>query len=66
MGNGRLANIYRLGVKELRSLWADKALLVSIFVALTFLGTASLWAAIAADMGASLLVVANALRLLRG
>ena len=37
-----------------------------LFVALTFLGTASLWAAIAADMGASLLVVANALRLLRG
>ena len=37
----------------------------ALFVALTFLGTASLWAAIAADMGASLLVVANALRLLR-
>lgn len=36
------------------------------FVLLTFLGAASLWAAIAADMGASLLVVANALRLLRG
>jgi len=29
-------------------------------------GMASLWAAIAADMGASLLVIANALRLLRG
>jgi len=29
-------------------------------------GLASLWAAIAADMGASLLVIANALRLLRG
>ena len=38
----------------------------ALFVALTFLGAASLWAAIAADMGASLLVVANALRLLRG
>ncbi|MHC4937934.1 MAG: heavy metal translocating P-type ATPase [Planctomycetota bacterium] len=35
------------------------------FVVLTFAGTASLWAAIAADMGASLAVVANALRLLR-
>jgi len=35
------------------------------FVLLTLLGTASLWAAIAADTGASLLVVANALRLLR-
>jgi len=36
------------------------------FVALTFLGSASLWAAISADMGAALLVVANSLRLLRG
>jgi len=35
------------------------------FVALTFLGFASLWAAIAADTGASLLVIANGLRLLR-
>ncbi len=38
----------------------------AIFFALTFLGAASLWAAIAADMGAALLVVANSLRLLRG
>lgn len=36
-----------------------------VFVALTFAGHASLWAAIAADMGTSLLVVFNALRLLR-
>jgi Cd2+/Zn2+-exporting ATPase len=36
-----------------------------LFVALTFGGYASLWAAIAADMGASLLVIANSLRLLR-
>lgn len=36
------------------------------FVALTFLGHASLWGAIAADMGASLLVIFNGLRLLRG
>ncbi len=35
------------------------------FMALTLAGFASLWAAIAADMGASLLVLANALRLLR-
>ncbi len=34
------------------------------FVILTFAGYASLWAAIAADMGVSLLVVFNALRLL--
>jgi len=37
-----------------------------LFVALTFAGFASLWAAIAADMGVSLLVIFNALRLLRG
>ena len=37
----------------------------ALFVALTFGGFASLWAAIAADMGVSLLVIFNALRLLR-
>ena len=37
----------------------------AVFVVLTFLGHASLWAAIAADMGVSLLVIFNALRLLR-
>lgn len=37
----------------------------AVFVILTFVGYASLWAAIAADMGASLLVIANGLRLLR-
>jgi Cd2+/Zn2+-exporting ATPase len=35
------------------------------FIALAALGLATLWMAIAADMGASLLVVANGLRLLR-
>lgn len=37
----------------------------ALFVGLTFLGYASLWAAIAADMGVSILVIVNALRLLR-
>jgi Cd2+/Zn2+-exporting ATPase len=37
----------------------------ALFVALTVAGFASLWAAIAADMGASLLVIANGLRLLQ-
>lgn len=36
----------------------------AVFVVLTFIGFASLWAAIAADMGVSLLVIVNALRLL--
>lgn len=37
----------------------------AVFLSLTFFGAASLWGAIAADVGASLLVVFNALRLLR-
>ncbi len=37
-----------------------------LFIALTMLGMASLWMAIAADMGASLLVIFNGLRLLNG
>ncbi|TCS62952.1 heavy metal translocating P-type ATPase [Varunaivibrio sulfuroxidans] len=36
-----------------------------VFVVLAFTGFATLWSAIAADVGVSLLVVANALRLLR-
>lgn len=37
----------------------------AIFMLLAFAGVATLWMAIAADTGASLLVIANALRLLR-
>jgi Cd2+/Zn2+-exporting ATPase len=37
----------------------------ALFVLLTLFGDASLWAAIASDMGVSLAVIANALRLLR-
>lgn len=37
----------------------------ALFVLLTLFGHASLWAAIASDMGVSLAVIANALRLLR-
>ena len=36
-----------------------------VFVGLAFTGRATLWSAVAADMGASLLVIFNALRLLR-
>jgi Cd2+/Zn2+-exporting ATPase len=39
--------------------------LKALFVVLTLAGAASLWMAIAADMGASLLVIFNGLRLLR-
>jgi Cd2+/Zn2+-exporting ATPase len=38
----------------------------AVFVVLALAGWATLWGAIAADMGATLVVIANALRLLRG
>jgi Cd2+/Zn2+-exporting ATPase len=38
----------------------------ALFVGLTAFGMASMWGAIAADVGVSLLVVVNALRLLNG
>jgi len=38
----------------------------ALFLVLALAGITSLWLAIAADTGATLLVVANALRLLRG
>jgi Cd2+/Zn2+-exporting ATPase len=37
----------------------------AVFIVLVFMGNATLWMAVFADMGASLLVVANGLRLLR-
>ncbi len=47
-----------------QNIWFSLAVKL-LFVVLTFAGYASLWAAIAADMGASLLVIFNSLRLLR-
>ena len=38
---------------------------MAVFVVLALLGVATLWMAIAADMGASLLVIFNGLRLLK-
>lgn len=38
----------------------------AIFMVLTFMGSATLWMAVFADVGASLMVVGNGLRLLRG
>jgi Cd2+/Zn2+-exporting ATPase len=65
---GKLAWLVEHSKATLRIIRANTAFALGIkavFVLLTFGGVASLWAAIAADMGASLLVVANALRLLR-
>jgi Cd2+/Zn2+-exporting ATPase len=53
--------------RTLRVIWFNATFALSVkaaFVVLTWLGYASLWLAIAADTGATLLVVANALRLL--
>jgi Cd2+/Zn2+-exporting ATPase len=49
-------------------LWQNIALALGIkavFLVLAILGAATMWMAVFADMGASLLVVANGLRLLR-
>ncbi|KXK55032.1 MAG: Cadmium, zinc and cobalt-transporting ATPase [Chlorobi bacterium OLB7] len=50
-------------------LWQNIAIALGlklIFFVLAVLGYATLWMAVFADMGASLIVVANGLRLLRG
>jgi Cd2+/Zn2+-exporting ATPase len=39
--------------------------LKAVFLALAITGSATLWMAVLADMGASLLVIANGLRLLK-
>jgi Cd2+/Zn2+-exporting ATPase len=44
---------------------AFSLLLKAAFLVLAFVGAATLWMAVVADMGASLIVIANALRLLR-
>lgn len=55
----------RRALRTIRVNIASSLLVKAAFVALTLSGKASLWAAIAADTGVSLLVVLNALRLLR-
>jgi Cd2+/Zn2+-exporting ATPase len=39
--------------------------LKAVFLIMALTGTATLWMAVVADMGASLIVIGNALRLLR-
>ena len=54
--------------RTLRTIWQNIVFSLGVkivFVLLTFAGFASLWGAIAADVGATLIVVANALRLLK-
>ncbi|MCH8180903.1 MAG: heavy metal translocating P-type ATPase [Proteobacteria bacterium] len=64
----KLADFVRLSRATARVLWQNIALALGIkavFFALAFAGVATLWMAVFADMGASLLVVFNGLRLLR-
>ncbi len=57
--------ISRLTASVLRQNIALALGIKAVFIGLTFAGQASMWMAVFADMGASLLVVANGLRLLR-
>ena len=65
----RLAATIRLSRRTHAVLWQNIALALGIkavFLVLALFGNATMWMAVFADMGASLLVVANGLRLLRG
>lgn len=64
----RVAETVRLSQRTHAVLWQNISLALgikSIFLVMAVFGTASMWMAVFADMGASLLVVANGLRLLR-
>ena len=65
---GKLAEAIALGRRTLRIIKFNIAFAVvvkAVFLALALTGHTSLWLAILADTGATLLVIANALRLLR-
>ncbi|CAM3407625.1 heavy metal translocating P-type ATPase [Polaromonas hydrogenivorans] len=64
----RIAETVRLSRRTHAVLWQNIALALGIkavFFVLAVFGSATMWMAVFADMGASLLVVANGLRLLR-
>lgn len=66
---GKLAEAINLGKRTLGMIRFNIAfalLVKAVFLVLTFAGHATLWMAILADTGATLLVVANAIRLLAG
>ncbi len=65
---GRIAETIRLSRRTHAVLWQNITLALgikSVFFVLAVFGSATMWMAVFADMGASLLVVANGLRLLR-
>jgi Cd2+/Zn2+-exporting ATPase len=64
----KVAEAIQLGRRTVRIIQCNITFalaLKAVFLALAVLGYTSLWLAIAADTGATLLVIANALRLLR-
>ncbi|SCK39864.1 Cd2+/Zn2+-exporting ATPase [Variovorax sp. HW608] len=66
---GRIAETIRLSRRTHAVLWQNIGLALAIkavFFVLAVFGSATMWMAVFADMGASLLVVGNGLRLLRG
>ncbi|MGE5453426.1 MAG: heavy metal translocating P-type ATPase [Acidobacteriota bacterium] len=66
---GRIAQLIQLSRRTHAVLWQNMALALGIkavFLVLAMSAQATMWMAVFADMGASLLVVANGLRLLRG
>lgn len=63
----KLAELMRISAHTSHVLWQNIAVALGVkvvFFVLTLTGTASLWLAVLADMGASLVVIANGLRLL--
>jgi Cd2+/Zn2+-exporting ATPase len=65
----RVAETVRLSQRTHNVLWQNISLALGIkavFLVLAVFGSATMWMAVFADMGASLLVVGNGLRLLRG
>lgn len=64
----KLAETIRISMHTSHVLWQNITIALgvkAVFFVLTLTGTASLWLAVLADMGASLIVIANGLRLLR-
>jgi Cd2+/Zn2+-exporting ATPase len=64
----KIAETIRISSHTAHVLWQNIVVALGVKVAffvLTMTGTASLWLAVLADMGASLVVIANGLRLLR-
>ncbi len=64
---GGIIEAIQMGQRVMRMIWFNTSFAIAVkilFLALSLLGYSSLWMAIAADTGATILVIGNALRLL--